>query len=93
VEDQASNSGQAEGASNGQYFCRLAGSGEARHLNDNPWEKLTVAVMGRDQRPPEGHAQRLGVENPAIFGPDRRGSGQTDWRSSAAAPMATNAVT
>ena len=77
MEDQASDGGQAESAGTGQYFRRLAGSREARHLNDNPWEKLTVAVMGRDQRLPEGHAQCLRVENPAVFGPDRGGSGQT----------------
>jgi hypothetical protein len=37
VEDQASNGGQAESANNGEYFRRLAGSTEARQLDDNPW--------------------------------------------------------
>ena len=49
---------------------------EASQLDREAGEQLHVTVVQCGQCGPEGHCPRLGIENTAVFGPDRPGGGQ-----------------
>ena len=71
VEDEASNSGHAEGARQCERGARVSRREQARHLDGQPREELGVAVVDRGQGPPEGQPHSLGVENSPVFCPNR----------------------
>ncbi len=75
VEHQARGQREADGAAHGEDLGGTAGRCPAGDLGQQAGHQLGIAVVGLEKCPAERCRQRLGVEDPGIFGPGRAGGG------------------